>query len=455
MGENKVTENRPEEKQVTYRDILRELEYRKLIFSSVINRFGDSVDAIALTWLVYQITHNAMWSAIVFGLNTLPNVVVQPFAGAIVERMNKKRVVVFTHFLRAVVISGFAALYNFGIMNAGIMAVTTLIITTIESFNLPADSAFTVEVVRKEHMTAGMSMSKMLSGAATLVGTGFAGVLIAAAGIIPAMLIDVATFVIAGCMTWSMKYHMDRPGAAADAEAFGSTVEEEIDSAVASPDSTDAQGFREMFLDGIRYVAQTPAIRNFCLLCVALNFMLVPINALQAPIAEEIFGMGSELLSVAGVFASVGGILGAALLPAFSRRFSTLQITCLCVGMLGACLAAITLGRFLGGAAIPAYLLAGGMFLLLMISASILGGVLGIQFMKSVDGEYMARASAVFNASATASMPVGSFLVSLAVAQVSTSGILLISAALAGIVLLVTALKRPELEKKEELANAA
>ena len=74
---------------------------------------------------------------------------------------------------------------------------------------------------------------------------------------------------------------------------------------------------------------------------------------------------------------------------------------------------------------------------------------------KTVDGEYMARASAVFNASATASMPLGSLLVTIAVAQVSTAGILIGSAVLAGIMLLVTAFTKPELEKKEELANAA
>ncbi len=48
------------EKDVTYRDILAQGEYRKLIFANTVNRFGDSIDAIAFTWLVYQITHNAV-----------------------------------------------------------------------------------------------------------------------------------------------------------------------------------------------------------------------------------------------------------------------------------------------------------------------------------------------------------------------------------------------------------
>ncbi|WP_026511282.1 hypothetical protein [Butyrivibrio sp. LC3010] len=74
-------------KDISYRQIFRISDYRKLILSNVVNRFGDSIDSIAFTWIVYQITHSAAWSAIVFGVNFLPNVVVQPFAGAIVEKM--------------------------------------------------------------------------------------------------------------------------------------------------------------------------------------------------------------------------------------------------------------------------------------------------------------------------------------------------------------------------------
>ena len=78
----KDTENRG-----NYLKILKESEYRKLLFSNLINRFGDSVESIAFTWVVYQITNSAAWSAIVFALNMLPNVIVQPFAGAIVEKI--------------------------------------------------------------------------------------------------------------------------------------------------------------------------------------------------------------------------------------------------------------------------------------------------------------------------------------------------------------------------------
>ena len=95
-----------------YLKILKVSEYRKFLLSNLINRFGDSVESIAFTWVVYQITNSASWSAIVFALNMLPNVIVQPFAGAIVENMNKKQVVIATHFLRASLITLFILNYS-------------------------------------------------------------------------------------------------------------------------------------------------------------------------------------------------------------------------------------------------------------------------------------------------------------------------------------------------------
>ena len=50
-----------EEKKIGYKDVFRQKEYLKMIFAALINRFGDSIDAIAYTWIVYELTGNAAW----------------------------------------------------------------------------------------------------------------------------------------------------------------------------------------------------------------------------------------------------------------------------------------------------------------------------------------------------------------------------------------------------------
>ena len=432
-----------EQNRKMYGEIIKEREYRKLIFATVINRFGDSVDAIAFTWLVYQITHSAAWSAIVFALNTLPNVVIQPFAGAIVEKMDKKHVIVATHLLRAVIITLFAFLYRAGLVNALAMAIFTLVITTVESFNLPATSAFTMQVVKKEHMTCGMSLNSMLSSAASLAGTGAAGVIIATAGVSAAMMIDVVTFGVAAVLISAMKAGRAKVTEAAQNEASKTT------SATGETENKIEQSKIEFFLDGFRYVASSRVICNYGLLAVALNFMLIPINALQAPIASEIFKMGGEILSIAGAFAAIGGIAGSALVPVLSQKLSPLKMIMLGTSLLGAGMLGMACGGVLAGNNIACYVDVAASFFIMMVAASIIGGTINIQFMKNADPKYIARAAAVMGACGTACMPVGSLLLSAVVTKVSTGAILVFCVIFAIAILAILVFAKPQMEIEE------
>ena len=432
-----------EQNRKMYGEIIKEREYRKLIFATVINRFGDSVDAIAFTWLVYQITHSAAWSAIVFALNTLPNVVVQPFAGAIVEKMDKKHVIVATHLLRAVIITLFALLYRAGLVNALVMAIFTLVITTVESFNLPATSAFTIQVVKKEHMTCGMSLNSMLSSAASLAGTGAAGVIIATAGVSAAMMIDVVTFGVAAVLISAMKAGRAKVTEAAQNEASKTT------SATGETENKIEQSKIEFFLDGFRYVASSRVICNYGLLAVALNFMLIPINALQAPIASEIFKMGGEILSIAGAFAAIGGIAGSALVPVLSQKLSPLKMIMLGTSLLGAGMLGMACGGVFVGNNIACYVDVAASFFVMMVAASIIGGTINIQFMKNADPKYIARAAAVMGACGTACMPVGSLLLSAVVTKVSTEAILVFCVIFAIAILAILVFVKPQMEIEE------
>ena len=432
-----------EQNRKMYGEIIKEHEYRKLIFATVINRFGDSVDAIAFTWLVYQITHSAAWSAIVFALNTLPNVVVQPFAGAIVEKMNKKHVIVATHLLRAVIITLFALLYRAGLANALVMAIFTLVITTVESFNLPANSAFTMQVVKKEHMNCGMSLNSMLSSAASLAGTGAAGMIIATAGVSTAMMIDVVTFAVAAALIGAMKAGRVAITEAAQNEASKTT------SVTGERENKIEQSKIEFFLDGFRYVASSRVICNYGLLAVALNFMLIPINALQAPIASEIFKMGGEILSIAGAFAAIGGIAGSALVPVLSQKLSPLKMIMRGTFLLGAGMLGMACGGVFAGNSIACYVDVAASFFIMMVAASIIGGTINIQFMKNADPKYIARAAAVMGACGTACMPVGSLLLSAVVTKVSTEVILVFCVIFAIAILAILVFVKPQMELVE------
>ena len=482
-GKNTGTKNKAKTNNTTnYKSILSESTYRKLLFANLINRFGDSIESIAFTWIVYQITGSAAWSAIIFAFIMLPNVVVQPFAGAIVEKMDKKHVVITTHFLRAILIALFIFLFKLELVTPTLLSVFALTITIVESFYIPATSALSAQVFKRDDINTGVSLNSVFANTATLAGSGIAGFIIAKLGVEAAMFTDLSTFITAAVLIAMLKTEAgsaseaDSTDVASKAESIhsfsknksaGSLHKTGSNSSIrknknassiheaGNSSSPSEPGYISMLKDGISYVFSTPVVRNFCIICVLLNGMLIPLNALQVPIVSEIYGMGSELISISGIFSSIGGILGAAVLPNLTKKLSPLKITVLGTALLAGAMACIPYGRFVKENVFLAYTLLCACYFVMMAAASLIGGILHIQLMKCVDRKYMARASAVFNSSSAAVTPIGSLVIGMLVSHVSISQVLTINAAFAAIVLLLIIIKQPVLEKKEEFLNIA
>ncbi len=58
--------------------------------ADTISRFGDSLDIVAYSWIMYEITKSEALLAIVMGLNYVPTIFLMPFTGAlfVTKRLN-------------------------------------------------------------------------------------------------------------------------------------------------------------------------------------------------------------------------------------------------------------------------------------------------------------------------------------------------------------------------------
>ena len=90
-----------------YRVLRTQKQYLKLLLADLISRFGDSLDVIAYSWIMYEITGSEALMALIVGLNYIPTVLLQPFTGALVEKIKKKKLMVITDFLRFLLVAAF------------------------------------------------------------------------------------------------------------------------------------------------------------------------------------------------------------------------------------------------------------------------------------------------------------------------------------------------------------
>lgn len=410
--------------KVGYRDIFRQTEYLKIILAGLVNRFGDSIDAIAFTWLVYAITGNAAWSALVFAANQLPSVLVQPFAGALVEGMDKKKLMVVTDIVRGVTTSGLAILYLAGGVSPWILLAFTLINSTVEAFRLPAALAVMPLVLEEKYYAYGTSLSSTLNTIVQLIGMGAAGVVIGAFGIGTAIVIDGISF-------------------------FGSALILSLlrlQETSLQKGSPQAKEYLETLKDGLAYLRKQPAIRNFCLLAVLINAAITPLNSLQSPLIQEVMGQGSELLSAFALSLTVGMGIGSFVYPFIGGRVSVRWQFSVTGILVGAGMCAYTLGTGLQSNVVLVYILTVTVTFVIGMSCSILVSALSVQFMKAVKQEYLARVGSIFNAGASAATPAASLAVSALAAFGSVSQIFIFSGAICAIIFLLINLARVRLE---------
>ncbi len=419
------------ENKIGYRDILRQKEYMKTIIADIINRFGDSIDSVAITWLVYQVTQSAAWSAIIFGVNRIPSVFLQPFAGALIEGRNKKKIMVLTDIIRGLCVGLVATSIIFGFVNEWLLLLTTIIISSAEAFRGPASTALLPKMLDKKYYEFGISLSRSTSSATELIGLGVAGAVIAMTSVATAIYIDMATFFLSALILFTLRVKE---------EAFMKA-------------KINAKEYMETLKEGFIYVKETPFLRYFIVLGVFLNAVLVPINSLIAPLASEILHSGEYMISVLGIGLSVGMLIGATAYPYLSRRMSKRMI--ISIGGYSIALfyfSFILVGRFVTSSLWTA-IIVGFVSLLVGLAISLLSSFCGVEFMKCVEEKYLARTSAIFNAGAVAAMPIVAFLISAIAGFASTAALFLIAGGLDVLICIKLCSKKIFKEMKEKEAT--
>lgn len=183
---------------------LSQKQYLKLLAADLISRFGDSLDAIAYSWIMYEVTGSESLMAFIIGLNYIPTVILQPFSGAFIDRINKRLIMVATDILRFVIVVLFVALYMQGSLSPFMIAILTLCTSTVEAFRIPAGSAIMPLLLDPSCYTVGKAAGYSLTRVSQLLGFGISGVLVALIGTTGVLLIDAVTFLVSALLIVSI-----------------------------------------------------------------------------------------------------------------------------------------------------------------------------------------------------------------------------------------------------------
>src|SRR6204780_3027341 len=89
---------------------LRSRNYRLFFTGQSISLVGTCITKVATSWLVYRLTGSALLLGVVGFAGQIPTFVLAPFAGVLVDRLNRRNLLVWTQVLAAIQSLALAAL---------------------------------------------------------------------------------------------------------------------------------------------------------------------------------------------------------------------------------------------------------------------------------------------------------------------------------------------------------
>jgi MFS family permease len=272
--------------------------FRGLFIAALTSNIGTWMQTVGAQWFLVERKASPTVVALVQTASLTPTLLLALFAGALADRVDRRRLLIVVQAYAAVATAVLTALAVAGVLDAVSLLVLLFAIGCAAALTTPAWQAIQPELVPREQFRSAASLGGVAVDAARAIGPPIAGLLVAAAGAAAVFAINAVSFVavIAALLAWKRT-----PSApVAEREQLGQSV-----------------------LGGIRYVSHDPNMRRILVRAALFAFPASALWALLPVVASQQFhlraiGYGAVLGTV-----GVGAVIGALVMTRLSAALST------------------------------------------------------------------------------------------------------------------------------------
>ncbi|MDR3576668.1 MAG: MFS transporter [Anaerolineaceae bacterium] len=262
-----------------------------------VSRLGDSLYRIALAWWVLEKTGSAVAMGSVLIFSMLPLLLFVLIGGMVVDRVDRKKMMLFSDLLRGLAVSVIAWLAYAKLLEVWHIYLISILFGLVDAFFQPAYSALVPEVVPAEHRSSANSLTSMSAQVTGVVGPAMGAAIVAFGGTPLAFSLDAVSFIVsAACIlpTVQWSYFLLKQPAAAN----GSNIS--INSA-----------WKDI-LEGLKFVAGSPFLWITISIASLSNIFLSGPTSVGLPfLVKEHLNSGVGLLGALYSLFSVGSVVGA------------------------------------------------------------------------------------------------------------------------------------------------
>lgn len=265
--------------------------YRRYVGGQAVSMIGTWMQSVAQSWLVLELTGSATALGVVIGLQTLPILVLGPYAGVVADRIDKRRLMIGLQTAMGALALLLGILTITGAVQLWQVYALAFALGLINSFETPARQAFVLELVGPEDLRNAVGLNSVLVNGARAVGPAIAGIVIATGGLGICFLLNAVSFV---AVVTSLA---------------------RLDLATLTPSVPAARGPGQL-REGLAYVRATPALAVPLLMMALIGCLAYEFPVVLPIVASETFGGDASaygfLTASMGVGAVVGGLWVAA-----------------------------------------------------------------------------------------------------------------------------------------------
>jgi len=264
--------------------------FRLFFYGQSISLVGTWMQSVAQSWLVYSLTHSATALGLVVGIQTLPVLLLGPYAGVIADRTDKRRLMVVLQALMGVQALVLGVLAVAHVVTFWEVCVLAVLLGLNNTFENPARQSFVLEMVGGEQVRNAVSLNSTMVNAARAVGPAVAGLIIATAGVGICFLLNAVSFVAVVCSLIAM------------------------DKKALQPSKPTGRG-KGQLREGFSYVAHEPRLGVPLLMMALVGTLAYEFQVSLPVLAKQTFHGGPEtygfLTAAMGAGAVVGGLITA------------------------------------------------------------------------------------------------------------------------------------------------
>ncbi len=317
-----------------FRDILRNKSFFRLWTSQVISNFGDRLNQIALIALVYRKAPGSTveLAKVVFFI-VIPVFIIGPIAGVYVDRWDRKRVMIISDIVRAVLVLLIPFMLTVFTSFIPIYAIIFLIFSTTRFF-LPSKMAIIPDIVPPEMLLLANTLADSTRMIATFVGFGLAGIIVERIGAVKAFYIDSLTYLVSalliGRMIVGARIADFRQDIVAAGKVLGSALRKSVISEIR---------------EGMHLLISNPSMRFVIRMFFFLMAGAGALSCVLIVFIQKAFGSVTKDLSILIMFLGLGALIGAMLYGRFGMRFpkkKAIPVCMLCAGLCTAIFAVAT-----------------------------------------------------------------------------------------------------------------